>query len=639
MLPIALRPGGRRAVIVGGGNVALRKAEALIAGGFQVCIIAPQIDTRLRALAEATGGTCRERCFEPGDLAGALLAIAATDSPAVNAHAVSEARTQGILCCDAIAPESGDFTMLATVRAGDLTFAVDSGGSTPAFSKRILREIEERFGPQYAAAARTLARVRTYVKAVASDPQERAAVLRAFAERPIEELAHMNPIVAEHEVEHAIEHLRSDAEPKRTSSTICASRASALAMTQTKWVAARLAERGVATSILSMTTVGDRVQDRPLAAIGSVNVFVKELETALRERRADYAVHSCKDLPGELPPDMQLAAISVREDPRDAFCSERFASFDTLPAGAIVGTSSPRRRWQLAALRPDLEFRDIRGNVDTRLRKLRDGEYDAIVLAMAGLNRLHVRATHTVPFDVATVVPAVAQGALAVEVRAGDDALTARLREAVNDPAAECCVRSERAALRELRAGCDAPVGIHARLDGTVLTVDGVYAVPERGPIFREQVHGTATTLEAAESIGSELGRRLLAMLGSRAAPESSLHGRRVLLPRTQARPSRIAAALRERGVTVIELTAAAPMASGAATMPDLLAFPSSGSVAAAAPYLAELRNRPQRPRVAAMGPQSARAASEAGFAPDAVCEDASIESFVTMISEQLYQL
>jgi len=635
MLPIALRPDGRHALIIGGGNVALRKAEALIASGFQTRIIAPQIDARLRALATETGGSCEERAYAPGDTAGARLVIAATDSEAVNAAVVSDARAQGILACDAIAPERADFTMLATVRVGDLTFSIDSGGSTPAFSKRIAREIEAHFGPEYAAAARTLARVRAYVKAVAPDPSERAAVLRAFAERPIEELARMNPILAEHEVEHAIEHLRSDAPPTRTSSIVCATRASALAMTQTKWVAARLAERGIATSILSISTVGDRVQDRPLAEIGSVNVFVKELEHALRDRRADYAVHSCKDLPSELQPDLQLAAFSQREDARDAFCSERYASFEALPSGAIVGTSSPRRRWQLAALRPDLEFRDIRGNVDTRLRKLRDGEYDAIVLAMAGLNRLRLRATHTVPFDPRSVVPAVAQGALAVEVRSGEEALTAHIRDAINDEATELCVRCERAALRELRAGCDAPVGVHARLNDSTLHVDGVYAVPN-GPVYRHALERTVRSLDEAETIGAEMGRHLLAMLEAGSAAPATLHGRLVFLPRTQDRPSRIAAALRERGATVIEITAASSIEHE--NMPDLLAFPSSGSVAAAEPYLAELRNRTQRPRVAAMGPQSASAASAAGFTPDAICEEASIDAFVTLISEQLHQ-
>jgi hydroxymethylbilane synthase len=154
-------------------------------------------------------------------------------------------------------------------------------------------------------------------------------------------------------------------------------------MWQTRHAIARLATRGMVSTVLQISTKGDRVLDRSLAAIGGDSLFVKELELALRERRADYAVHSCKDLPSSLPEDMTLAAIGPREDPRDAFCSERYASFEALPPGALVGTSSPRRRAQLQARRPDLRFDTIRGNVDTRLRKLAEGEFDAILLAAA----------------------------------------------------------------------------------------------------------------------------------------------------------------------------------------------------------------------------------------------------------------
>ncbi len=231
-------------------------------------------------------------------------------------------------------------------------------------------------------------------------------------------------------------------------------------------MAARLAERGIATTLLGVTTTGDRDQRTPIDRLGEANVFVKELETALRERRADYAVHSAKDLAGSLADDMRIVAVSRREDARDAFCSERYPNFESLPPGAVVGTSSNRRQAQLAALRPDLRYEALRGNVDTRLRKLAAGEYDAIVLAMAGLNRLGVCARHVVPFTVECVVPAVGQGALAIETRADDEGLGSVLREAVNDPESELCVTCERAALRAMRAGCSAPLGVHAYLAG-----------------------------------------------------------------------------------------------------------------------------------------------------------------------------
>ncbi len=397
-------------------------------------------------------------------------------------------------------------------------------------------------------------------------------------------------------------------------------------MTQTRMVAARLAQRGIATTILNVSTTGDRVQDRPISELGSVNVWVKELEVALADKRADYAVHSCKDLPGMLAPGMRLAAISSREDPRDAFCSERYARFEDLPAGARVGTSSQRRRAQLHALRPDLRYDDLRGNVDTRLRKLRDGEYDAIVLAMAGLNRLGVRAAHTVPFDPQSLVPAVGQGALAVETLTDADALAADLHACINDPAAELCIEAERAALRMLRAGCSAPLGVHAYIDGETMIVDAAFGTSD-GRLLRESLRERVTDLDAARALGERIAQRL----------ERGRSGlRRVVLPRTQDRPSRIASALRERGVQVVEVREGESDHTLMESIPDMLLFPSSGAVAALRPYLEWLRSQPHRPLVAAMGPQSGSAAREAGFAPDIVAEDASIDAFVAAVAARL---
>jgi hydroxymethylbilane synthase len=289
-------------------------------------------------------------------------------------------------------------------------------------------------------------------------------------------------------------------------------------MVQTRLVAARLAERGIVTTILPITTTGDRESDRPIEQIGSVNVFVGELEAALRDRRADYAVHSCKDLPGLLAGDMQIAAISTREDPRDAYCSERYAAFVDLPAGAIVGTSSPRRMFQLRSMRPDLEYRSIRGNVDTRLRKLAAGEFDAIVLAAAGLQRLRTGATYVVPFSVDDVVPAVGQGALAVETRAGEDWIAAQVRDAVNDVESELCVLTERAALRAMMAGCSAPLGIYAERGDARCSVRGiadgetparaVRSAPVANPVEAETLGEALATALRADGQPDESRRR-----------------------------------------------------------------------------------------------------------------------------------
>jgi hydroxymethylbilane synthase len=483
MLPISLRPNGRRAVIVGGGNVAARKAESLVGTGFHVFVVAERVSDRLRAVLRNTGGTFVERQYQPDDLDRAGIVIAATDDTALNARVVVDARAARALVCDATDPQRGDFTMAATQRVGDLTISVDSGGSSPAFSRRVARELRDRLDSSYAMAARTLSRMRVYVKETFPSTQ-RGAILRALAERPVDELA------------------------TASATLICATRSSTLAMIQSRIVAARLAERGIATTFLPVATTGDQDQQTSLDRFGSVGVFVKELELALRQRRADYAVHSCKDLPGVLPDDMRIAAISRREDPRDAFCSERYEKFELLPAGSVVGTSSPRRRAQLSALRGDLRYEVLRGNVDTRLRKLRAGEYDAIVIAMAGLERLGAGAANVVPFSVDRLVPAVGQGALAVEVRADDSNLHEVIHEAVTDAQTEICVRAERAVLASMRAGCSAPLGVHAYMRGDEIVVQAAYA-PSDGQLVRARIERACATAAQAETLGAELAAHL----------------------------------------------------------------------------------------------------------------------------------
>ncbi len=478
--------------------------------------------------------------------------------------------------------------------------------------------------------------MRTYIKTVLP-PADRGKVFHTLAALPIERLASMNPVEAEHETE-AVIRANSGCTHDTTDigTVVCASRASALAMTQTRAIAAALARHGIATTILNVSTTGDRVQDRSLTAIGSDSLFVKELESALREGRAQYAVHSCKDLPSTLPADMRIAAISSREDPRDALCSERYASFAALPTGARVGTSSLRRRAQLASLRSDLQYVDIRGNVDTRLRKLREGQYEAIVLALAGLSRLGARATYTEPFDVAELVPAVAQGALAVETRADARDLARRIHEAVNDAAAELAVACERAALRALQGGCQAPIGIHARWNGELLVVEGVIASLDGRAVVRDRRESVVGGVPQAETLGQDLAQALIAagalrILAVSPRPQAlPLCGKVIVLPRTHERATRIAAALRAGGAEVVEVrTGDAEAGELGARIPDVIVFPSSAAVNAAAAYLHRVYRYDRRPAVAAMGPACSAAAHAAGFTPDVVAPEAEIEALV----------
>ena len=272
-----------------------------------------------------------------------------------------------------------------------------------------------------------------------------------------------------------------------------ATRESALALWQTEHVAARLriAHPGLEVELVPMTTRGDRILDRPLADIGGKGLFLKELEVAMLEGRADAAVHSLKDVPMELDGPFTLAAILERADAFDAFVSSRHAHIDALPVGARVGTSSLRRQAQLRARRPDLKILDLRGNVNTRLAKLEAGHYDAIILACAGLDRLGLSRHIRHRLDAPGWLPAVAQGAIAVECRDGDAETIALLR-ALDHADTRTCVEAERSMNRQLHGSCHVPVAAYATLDSGVLSLEGLVGSAETGQCIRANEVGRA---------------------------------------------------------------------------------------------------------------------------------------------------
>jgi hydroxymethylbilane synthase len=280
-----------------------------------------------------------------------------------------------------------------------------------------------------------------------------------------------------------------------------ASRGSQLALWQARWIAGRLAEMGRPSRIEIVKTTGDTVSDVPLAKVGTKGLFTKEIEEALLDRRADLAVHSLKDLPTELPAGLALAAAPEREDARDAIVGHKLAG---LARGARVGTSSLRRQAELLRLRPDLAVETIRGNVDTRLRKLDEGQFDAIVLAAAGLRRLGCGDRIAEIFEPEIMCPAVGQGALAVETRAGEEDLVAALDHAPTRQA----VTAERALLGALGGGCQVPIGAHARVEGDRLRLLAVVLAPGGTQAVSVEREGAARD---AEALGREAGERLLA--------------------------------------------------------------------------------------------------------------------------------
>ncbi|MEM9102894.1 MAG: hydroxymethylbilane synthase [Pseudomonadota bacterium] len=287
-----------------------------------------------------------------------------------------------------------------------------------------------------------------------------------------------------------------------------ATRKSPLAMWQAEFVKAELekAHPGLTVNLLPMSTKGDKILDSPLAKVGGKGLFVKELEVAMLENRADIAVHSMKDVPVEFPDNLMLSTICVREDPRDALVSNNFTSFDELPQHAIVGTSSLRRQSQLQAARPDLKIRDLRGNVNTRLKKLDDGEYDAIILAAAGLIRLKMGNRITQYLDTGRCLPAAGQGAVGIECRM-DDADTQALLQPLNHAHTWHRVQAERALNTALEGGCQVPIGAHATLQGDTLHLDALVGSVDGSKIIRHQDSGP---LSDADVIGQRLANHLL---------------------------------------------------------------------------------------------------------------------------------
>ena len=287
-------------------------------------------------------------------------------------------------------------------------------------------------------------------------------------------------------------------------------RGSTLALAQAGSVAAALREVGARVEIVSMRTEGDRRLDARLADVGGKGLFVREIERALLARRVDLAVHSLKDLPAETPDGLELAAFPPREDPGDVLVTRTDARLDDLPAGAVVGTSSPRRRALVLAARPDLALVPLRGNVDTRLAKLAAGDCDGVVLAAAGLRRLALTPAHLCPLDVDTFVPAVGQGTLALEIRAGDVAIR-DLVAGLNDPSTETCARAERAYLRQLGASCHTPMAGHATLVGLAerprLLMIAMVASEDGRQVLRAEAGGAP---DDAEAIGRGLAEELL---------------------------------------------------------------------------------------------------------------------------------
>lgn len=305
-----------------------------------------------------------------------------------------------------------------------------------------------------------------------------------------------------------------------TTRSLCiATRQSPLALWQAEHVAGQLRQlhTDLEVNLLKMTTAGDRFLDAPLSAAGGKGLFIKELEQALLDGRADLAVHSMKDVTIDLPEGLGITALLTREDPRDALIAPAGTTVDNLAQGARVGTSSLRRQAQLRAHRPDLRVSDLRGNVGTRLKKLENGEYDAIILAAAGVKRLGLQAHVSSYIPPHILVPAVGQGVIGIETRRDDHNVTA-LIESLNDPAAEICLGAERAVSRKLYGGCMLPIAAHAVLEADQINIHGLVARVDGSEVLQASRSGPAIDAEmlglaVAEDLLSQGADRILGEL------------------------------------------------------------------------------------------------------------------------------
>ena len=290
-----------------------------------------------------------------------------------------------------------------------------------------------------------------------------------------------------------------------------ATRESRLALWQANHVKSLLEQQGHQVTLLGMTTLGDQILDRSLSKVGGKGLFVKELETALEDGKADLAVHSLKDVPMELPPGFELACVMEREDPRDAWVSPKYATLQDLPQGATVGTSSLRRMALLRALRPDLKIEPLRGNLDTRLRKLDDGLYDGIVLAAAGLKRLGLAERIRTVFETTEMLPAAGQGALGIEVRSGRDDVVKALSHLM-DTKTWLVVSAERAVSRVMGGSCSMPLAAHATFSGDALTMRAAWGDPEGLlPLAQVTDQSAVTDTASAVRLGESVARQLQA--------------------------------------------------------------------------------------------------------------------------------
>jgi hydroxymethylbilane synthase len=500
LFPIYLKLEGRLCVVIGGGQVAARKISALLDSGARVRVVAPEVCAEIRAALSRPGLEHVARGYQRGDLAGATLVFAATDSQAVNAAVSEDAAEQEVLVNVADDPARCSFIMPSRLDIGPVAIAICTQGASPALARHLRLRLEQALGPAHGQLAELLGRLRPEVLSALASPEARKQAWERVLEGSVLELLERG----ESEAAEAEARRLLGLQPAAHRRFAIGTRGSKLALAQAQLVADALGEDGVACRLQVIATTGDRQRGR-LGAAGT-GVFVREIEEALAAGRIDLAVHSLKDLPVQGRPGLVIAAIPERADPSDAFVTGARVGFAGLSPGARVATSSPRRAAQLRAHRSDLQYVPVRGNVDTRLRKLAQGDFDGLVVASAALARLGLmdRADERLPYEIC--LPAPGQGALAVQVREDDEAARA-LAAALDHLPDRQAVTAERSFLARLGAGCSVPAAALATVAEGSLVLQGLVAAPDGSRVIRGSTEGPATE---AEVLGAALAERLL---------------------------------------------------------------------------------------------------------------------------------
>ena len=475
--PIFIPVDGKSCLVAGGGKVAERKVQTLLKFNARVKVVSPRVSRKIAALAEKKKIILKKRAFSPSDLDGALLAIGTTDDKKVNELISKEARKRNIPVNIVDNKSLCTFICPSIVKRGNLTIAISTQGCAPAFSKKIRKEIEATYGKEYGRIVASAGRFRTQV------------VTRK--------------------------------------KVIIGSRGSRLALVQANSVAASIKKhfKSIDVEIKIIKTMGDKIKTASLADSNFTGLFVKEIQDALIKKEIDIAVHSLKDLPTKTPKELAVSAFTKRQMPNDVLVAGKKLRGKNvilaLPQNAKVGTSSARRKAQLKYLRSDIITKELRGNLDTRLKKLFTSDLDAIVVACAGIKRMKAKVKNLYVIPLAQMVPCPGQGILALETRK-NDGLSKKLVQHLNDKRSSQMAEIELTALKMLDGGCSAPIGVVSQVNGANISAAGCVLSADGTKIIESSVLGKAAN---ARALGKKLGKALL-NLGAKELLRSSRSSR-----------------------------------------------------------------------------------------------------------------